>query len=686
MNASSFHRNLHVSEKGIPFVFLFVLILAFGLRIFSLGIYQDDWVFVYNAYVRGAKGLWAFLNADGTPLSSAVNIALFSLLGVKPLYWHLASLIARWLTVVAFWLVLRHLWPSHARLTFFTALVFAIHPFFTLQPLAFTFLHVWLGYCSLGFSFYWMLLSVEKPERFWFYFTFSILAGILTIITLEYFAGLEFARPLLLWMALRNSPKDLKTKLLRVATLSAPYFLVLGIYLIWRFFIFVVPIAQRNNPVGVQMLLQNPVEGFQLIFSNLIPDLLTIVVSAWYGILAPRFFDLTDRRNVLFALLSLFAGLVLYILFHYQRIEQHHEERNPVRWHREAFWLGLCLAVLGLIPPYVGGLYINEKNPLWSSRFGLASLVGASLIFIALWEYLFSKGKARYIFLAALLGLSVGYHARYIHEFRGSWRKQLNFYRQLILRAPHLEAGSAIIAPEEILYYMGDYPTAYAINTIYAKPDKDKKVSNEVEYWFFGITTHFSRQLDEFATGMLLEATHRNIRFTGNSNKSLIITFEPEKGECLHVIRPQDASFRKLPPFLKQTAHLSSLDLIKTDTPAYSPFLEEIGVKYPDDWCTYYTRADLARQSENWTEVLALWREARKRGFTPGTYFEYFPFLDAMIHLHQWNGAIHLTLEMKRVFPASRPTLCDYWLALPDSPAYQLALTKLEPKLHCLEP
>src|SRR5512141_2610825 len=113
LNFRAFAQRIRFSERTIPIILLLVLFLAFGLVISSLGIYQDDWIFVYNAYVRGPQGLWNFLNADGTPFSSLMNIALFYVLGVKPLYWHIAALIARWLTVVAFWLVLRRLWPAH---------------------------------------------------------------------------------------------------------------------------------------------------------------------------------------------------------------------------------------------------------------------------------------------------------------------------------------------------------------------------------------------------------------------------------------------------------------------------------------------------------------------------------------------------------------------------------------------
>jgi len=87
-------KKIRFGEITIPFAFLAVLVFAFGLLIPSLGIYQDDWLYVYNAFARGPLGLWDFTYADGTPFASIMNIALFAILGFKPLFWHIASLLA----------------------------------------------------------------------------------------------------------------------------------------------------------------------------------------------------------------------------------------------------------------------------------------------------------------------------------------------------------------------------------------------------------------------------------------------------------------------------------------------------------------------------------------------------------------------------------------------------------------
>lgn len=664
-----------------PIILLLILFSAFGLVIYSLGIYQDDWVFVYNAYARGHQGLWDFLNADGTPFSSFMNIALFDILGIKPLYWHLSALIARWLTVVAFWLLFRRLWPGNPIENLLASMLFAVYPFFNLQALAFTYLHIWVAYAFLGLSLYWMVLSVQALERFWLFFSLSLIAGIVTGITLEYFMGLELLRPIILWLALRDQEDDARRRWRRALKLWLPYLISFGIYVWWRFFIFQLPIETRNDPVGLKMLLSEPLAEISVILSNILPDILSIVVTAWYRVLDPAFFNLTDRRNLLFILLSVAAGAGTFLALRYYGQNEPESDQANQGWPREALWLGFFIVVLGLIPPYIAGLFINEKNPLWNSRLGLASMLGASLMVAALVELISPRLRTRLLLVAILVGLAVGYHARYTNDFRWAWRKETNLFRQLILRVPALQPNTAIVAEGEILYYMGDYPTAYAINSIYAKPLGDRDLY--VDYWFYGIITNFGKNKDAFLDGMELDAFHRSTSFRGRSDQSLIISFEPEADECLHVIRPRDAALRAFSPLLREASRLSALDRINTSAASSSAFLQAVGLQSQTDWCTYYQKADLARQNADFGKVITLWQDARKNGFSPGNYFEYIPFVEALVQEDRWDEAAYLTLEASHNFPIGRPTMCDYWYSLPETAQRDSVLGKLEPKLGC---
>lgn len=662
---------------------LAMLILAFGIRISSLGIYQDDWVFAYTMYSRGAQGLMEFMRVDGTPLAGLVNVLLFKGLGFKLLYWHMASLLARWFTVIVFWMVFQELWPNHQREVFLTAIIFSIHPFFVLQPMAITYLHVWIGYFFLGLSFYWMLRAVQRKDQFWWLIFLSLVSGTLTMITLEYFAGLELlVRPILLWLVYYTQTGSLKQKIINVVKTWSPYFLMFAIYSWWRFFVFVLPVKDRNDPIGMTVLLNNPMEGLRLIVSNLIPDTLLITVTAWFKLLEPSNFNVIDRRNILFLLLVVFTCMITYVFLKHQNDFDAQKTGMPNTWINNAFWLGLAIVVFGLIPPYVGGLYINEKNALWNSRFGMASMLGASLIMIAVLEWFSPRKKVKYFFLALLVGLSVGYHARYVNDFRWSWRKQENLYRQLLLRIPKVKAETTIVAPGEILYYMGEYPTAFAINTIY---DDHQSRHNEIAYWFFSMTGGFPLDSHVVGEGLPIVVNRAGLTFNGNTSKSLMISFEPDAGECLYVIRPQDKMFRYFRPFIRESAYLSNVDLIDVAMDSYSPFLEVIGSSYLVDWCTYYTQADLARQRGDWAKINELWNDAQVEGLRPYVYYEYFVFLDGFYYLGRLDDAVELSQKMLVRFPSANLALCDYWHAFPPSLERDGIIEELRAELTCFQ-
>ncbi len=674
-------------EWSIPLAFLAALVLAFGLLIPTLGFYQDDWLFVYNHYALGPEGIWEFMYYDGTPFASYLNNLQFALLGYAPLNWHIASLISRWLTVVVFWLILRRLWPAHPRQTFFSALVFALHPFFSLQPMAVTFSQVWVAYLFLGLSLYWMILSVQRTDRYWLYTGLSVLAGAVNILSGEYFAGLEFARPVILWFALSGRDLRFKDRLLLSLRYWLPYLLALGVYIYWRFFVYEVPIENRNQPVLVETLLSNPLAGLWLIVSNLIPDTVLIVISSWYKLLEPNWLDLTARINQFALLLALLSGGSAF----YYLNQQAFPESSPaprINWPLQALFLGFVIVVFGLIPPYVGGLYLNAKNPLWNSRFGMASMLGASMMVVALLELLISSARARTILMAAFVGLSAGWHFRYTNDFRYAWEKQVKFYRQLAVRIPEMSPNTALVAEGEVLSLMGDYPTAYAINTIYARPGAEEQ--GRMRYWFYGMTTNFSRDYEEFVQGMTLFTRHRSMVFKGNSHEIVLFTFEPDAGQCLHIVRPQDSVARTLPLRLRSISALSAIDRVQSENDSSRFLRDEIGIQPVGDWCTLYQRADLARQEDAWEEVIRLWKESGRSNLAPNDNFEYLPFLEAYLYTGQPEQALKLSALAAKFPPSMKPTVCDTWQRVLGetgaSVAMKPAFEQLKQELSCSSP
>lgn len=678
--------HLRFPEWSHALAFLVALVLPFGLLLPSLGFYQDDWLFIYNYYALGPQGIWDFMYYDGTPFASILNNAQFALLGYSPLAWQVFSLLARWLTVVVFWLILRRLWPAHPREAFLSALLFAVHPFFTLQPMAVTFSQVWVAYFAMGLSLYWMILSVQRPERFWLYTVLSLVAGTFNLLSGEYFAGLEFARPVFLWFALAGQIPSPKERVWRSLKHWLPYLLVLGGYIYWRFFVYEVPIENRNQPVLIEALLRNPLEGMWLILINLLPDTLLIVFSSWYNVLQPAAFDLTVRINQFAFLLVVFSGLLAFYFLN-RSTDSDAQAALRVHWPLQALVLGGVLVVFGLIPPYVGGLFLNDKNPLWNSRLGMASMLGASMVVVALLEWLVASPRARALLLAVLVGLSIGWHLRYTNNFRWAWKKQVNFYRQLTLRIPELTPGTALVAEGEILPLMGDYPTAYAINTLYARPRGEEP--GRARYWFYGMTTNFGKNYRDFGQGMVLFARHRSMVFKGDSLQSILFSFEPDQGQCLRIYRPQDALIARsvLGAYLHSSVPISRPELI-LPSDSSNPFLVgQLGIESSQDWCYFYQKADMARQNGDWQSVARYWRELQKAGLSSKEAFEYLPFIEAYLRLNDFEQARYVSLRTVNLARGAHPMVCNLWKfvsqEIPDNEGLKQAFAQFQEEVAC---
>src|SRR5512133_3884739 len=97
-------HQVRFTEKSAPLALLAALVLAFGLMIPWLGFYHDELHFIYYDAIRGPKGLVELFNYDGHPLTVWFYLLSFNLLGVRPLGWHIYSLLWRWMAVSMFWL------------------------------------------------------------------------------------------------------------------------------------------------------------------------------------------------------------------------------------------------------------------------------------------------------------------------------------------------------------------------------------------------------------------------------------------------------------------------------------------------------------------------------------------------------------------------------------------------------
>ena len=681
-------KKVRFSEKSVPWVLLTGCILAYGLLIPQLGYFQDDWSVVFNHYLFGNQGIVDLMSQDGRPFSTWLYLIGFNTLGYNPILWQISALVARWLAVVTIWSVFRFLWPKSGWQNLTAAFFFALYPFFTLQPLAATFVLHWTGYLLYGLSIFLMLQALKK--RSWLYTLLALFTQAMHLFTLEFYSGIELLRPVFLWIALTSNSLSGTKKLKSVLREWTPYLVVFILFFVWRGFIYQAPDLGRNAPVGLTALLNDPFATVISIALTAIPDMVLILVSSWYKILDPGTLDFNVSVNRYAFLLG--VASCFYFLYYLSRQNLRQEENGSAAG--QMLVVGVLAFLLGLAPIYAAGYEIHTKLAPWNSRFSLGSLFGAALIITALLDYIVKVPKTRWVIISVLLGLLIGWHLRYTNDFRWAWDKQVNFYRQLYLRAPQLTPRTTILAEEEFISYMGNYSTSYGINLIYADDDQSKPSNlRQADYWLFTFAdfyTNFDAYLqgEAFSIGKEGPVSRAGISFQGDPEGSIVISFEPGLGQCLWVMRPEYASSKALSQTMRQLTTISYVDRIKQAPLQEDSFLLKYLFTHPEqDWCYYYEKADLAYQFEEWDEVIQLWKNAQQNDLQPENGFEYLPFIEAYAHASDWETAKSMTRTSQKTLQGIDPLLCNIWSRLegstPGSAEKDEALTSVKEDLRC---
>lgn len=644
----------------LPMGFILVLAGAFGLLLPFLGFYQDDWHPLYYGYVRGLGSLRELFLYDGRPFAALIYQSAFQVLGFQPLSWQLLALTLRTLTVLFTWLYLRQIWPDHWRETGSAALLFAVYPLFKLQPLSVAYTVHWTGYLLFSFSI-WAMLGALRQERYALLLTaIALLASISHLLLLEYFAGVELARPVLIDLTSRGEGDTVGQRLRRVFTSWWPYLVIFLAFVVYRTFFLPGPEtgAVSNEPVLARAFFTAPAQTVLQLLQYALQDTTAILYSAWHAVISPRIFDLGPPANRLALLLTLSSAILIFLLLNLLSSGQEKEEGQSRSWPRQALLAGLVITFLGPFPAWVTNQSITTGNPLWSDRYGLAAMAGASLTFVAAIEGLIASRTARTTILSILIAASIGWHALNANEYRRSWIEQTDFYWQLYWRAPYITPGTAILSAGEILPRMGEYPTSFALNTLYPQPERVERL----KYYFFNLEKHFDKEIEDLILGMPLSRVAYSSRFQGHSHESLVIHYQPEQYECLWVLRPQDQQIRALPEITREVLRLSDLERIQPDSPYIQPIPGEIfGPEPAHTWCYYFQKADLARQLGDWERVVALWQEAWSNGFAPGNGVEYLPFVEGFAHTGNWEKAVELTLAAEKLPRVMAPALCATW-------------------------
>ena len=670
-----------LSQWATPFALLVIAFFSYGIFAFQQGFHWDDWGFVWLIRTLGRPGLFDYF-ATNRPFLAYVYSVTTSLFGTNPLSWQLFSLLMRWMTVLSLLWVLRIVWPERKGETFFAAIFFLVYPGFNQQAIAITYSHFFLAQTFLFTSIGLMLKFAQQPRRLWWAGLLGILLSAYNLFSTEYFFGLELLRPFLLWLGLHEQWPEWKPRLKRAALTYLPFFLTLVGYLYWRYFILGFYLYQ---PGLVTDLGSSPLTRLANLPATIWEQWRVASWQAWGQVFQlPDFFAYGSRLMLVYIMVLLITGIGLF-----QGMKRFKATDNA-GWGFSAQWIGLGLLSMFLagIPFLVTDLPLRLTFP--NSRFTLPFALGAAFLLVAILELL--PGWSNKILLgSALAALAVGVQFNNGYLWREDWQGQQSFFWQMAWRIPDLQSGSILLSSDTPFEYSSDNSLTFPLNLIYAPENR----STEIEHAYFFVSVRLRNELETLQPGLPIHQDYLAATFDSSSDNIVAVHFAPPG--CFRVLHPIYDKDLPLAPMMGEDADLLSetglpilphsaakaLTLSNLEQVAREPanVVEPpavLGDEPAHTWCYYFEKADLARQTDDWKQVVEIGDQVFSIPYNPDDYSEYLLFVEAYARTSRWEDARDLTRKTANLMPILRPALCAIWQRAETDPIVSITPAQIE--------
>jgi hypothetical protein len=652
-----------ISEKPwfYPVALLLIGFASYGYALTAMGYYWADWEIVM--FTKLNPSLQFGYYAGDRPFPWTYHL-IYSLVGSKPLGWHIITLLIRWAGTLFFVRSMVLLWPHYKKHFFWLGALLIVYPGFLQQAQSATKARHIMTFLVFALSIYLMALAVRRPKRAHILFPLSWLATFIHLFTTEYFSGLELIRPVLLWVLVADGSRRDSHLFRRVAMYSLPYFLITTFFF-WCRFVYFPDIFQTTNRLReidstVSGFREFSVESILGIFNRGLLDIIYSTLQVWINAIM-NFSGFTFQSRVAWFAFGLGILLTLaFSFFHNLDKEEIPDSSFPLK----IFLIGLFSFALSALPIWAIGKNISIGS--WSDRFALAPMLGASLMVMALIIWLVRPARQKWI-LSFLLVFSIATQVWNVNTYRRDWSTQLDYYWQLYWRAPALQPGTAIFSfgqPSPSVTHWSD--AGFAINVLYHYQTEN----GSLPYWFLTPENE-----SYFQPNKTFREHVRNLEFSGNTSD--VVSVQHQTGEsCLRVLDPIYLYDPLLVAGQEVLIPLSNPSRIIPDADPVPPDMDIFGPEPAHTWCYFFQKADLARQTEDWDKVLALYKEAQQASITPGSGAEYIPFIEANAQTGNWQKAYDLTLYAAELTPGLKRMMCANWVRLSRLPSADMKVAE----------
>jgi hypothetical protein len=678
-------------------ILLIVAILAYGLLIPQLGFYWDDLPMSWIRYQLGSEALTRYFSTN-RPVWGMLYQLTTSVIPHEPIYWQIFALFWRWLGAVTVFAIVEKMWKDKPRVAFSVALLFLVYPGFTQQWSAFLYSHFFIVLFFFLYSILCMLRAIDEPNKYGRWTLRGILFSVLNLWMMEYFYVLELMRVGVILTALRGETMSLRERIIKTFKLWLPYLFVFVLAVLSRLFIF------NNQVYGIGLgdqLRSAPLATMIELVRSIRFTLVLVLRDAWVHAIQLPALAVTDPAAssyfIVFGAAILFAIIgflllprdasqvavsrledVLSAFPGEQNLRADREESprprrslfakggttnnvfllNFKRSLQDGAWaigLGLFAVLLAGWPFWLIGFTPSLAWP--ASRFTLPFMLGIGLIFTGV-AMLIPWQTLRYLLLALLVGFGVGRQFVLANEYKQDWETQKNLFWQMTWRAPGIQPDTAIIMNEGGLKFYADNSLSPVVNWVYAPDEHD----DQIEYVLLYPTSRLrSDALPKLEPDLPIFTNYLAGTFSGNTSQALAMYFAPPA--CLRVLDPEiDRLNRTIPEqsLMRFAARLSNPDLISSEQTSRMP--DVYGPEPEHGWCYFFQQAELARQINDWDQVVALGDAALQLERPSDEPAELFVFIEGYAHAGDWVRAIELSRDAYQASPEIvGEMLCRLW-------------------------
>jgi len=296
-------------------------------------------------------------------------------------------------------------------------------------------------------------------------------------------------------------------------------------------------------------------------------------------------------------------------------------------------------------------------------------------------DYLVQERIRKIVVACVLISFAVGWQFMKANTFRREWDNQRQLIWQLAWRIPALQPGTLLVTHELPFTYVTDQSLTAPINWIYATTIRDHDLPYMLAYTKSRLNGNL---LPGLQPGMPVSANFRTMTFQSTTDSVLVI-FQENPG-CLRIMDAYYSNANTVPGvsyMLTDAIPLSNLDQILNSGSAPNLPSAVFGKEPSHTWCYYFEKAELARQMNDWQEVVRLGDEAEQNSFKALQPAENLVFIEGYGQVGQTEKAVQISRTVLQQKPDLQPALCEVWTRILDANSQLESTASFLAELQC---